>query len=171
MHIQFFSEITYLILSVEWVLLVFGIYHTIIIVISCTGFGNWFYAAPKPFLNSLKFQSFFFLFFFLGWKLEGCRLLLQSQNQHKCFQMPSGSHILASCHILYDISIFTALSEWERQEEKTKKNRCNFSTAAMSSSYLWLRHISWCDGIHADRFQQLCLSLLWCYKETNVIRG
>lgn len=47
---------------------------------------------------------------------------LQLQNQQERFQMPSGSHILASCHVLYDISIFTVLPEWERQKEK-KNNK------------------------------------------------
>lgn len=67
------------------------------------------------------FQCFFFSPFFLGWKWEGCRLPLQLQNQQERFQMPSGSHILASCHVLYDISIFTVLPEWERQKEKQRK--------------------------------------------------
>lgn len=58
------------------------------------------------------FSGFFFVVvFFLGWKWEGCHLSLQLQNQQERFQMPSGSHILASCHILYDISIFTVLPE------------------------------------------------------------
>lgn len=35
---------------------------------------------------------------------------------------------------------------------KTKKNRCNFSTAAMSSSHLWFRLISWCDGVQCRYF-------------------
>lgn len=95
-----------------------GIY--IIIIISCTGFRNWFYAAPKASLTCLTFQCFF-SFFFLGLKLEGCRLPLQLQNQQERFQMPSGSHTLASCHVLYDISIFIVLPEWERQKEKQRK--------------------------------------------------
>lgn len=65
---------------------------------------------------------FFLSLPFLGWKLEGCRLPLQLQNQQEHFQMPSGNRILASCHVLYDISIFSTLPERERQKEK-KKNK------------------------------------------------
>lgn len=66
---------------------------------------------------------YFFSLPFLGWKLEGCQLPLQLQNQQEHFQMPSGSRILASCHVLYDISIFSTLPEWERQKEKNNKEK------------------------------------------------
>lgn len=50
----------------------------------------------------------------------------------------------------------------ERGQRKTKKNRCNFRTAAMSRSHLWFRLILLCDGIYASTLYLLGLSFLWC---------
>lgn len=63
----------------------------------------------------------FFPPFFLGWKWVGSRLSMHSQNQQERFHMPFGSHILASCHILYDISIFNCAARL--REEKREKQR------------------------------------------------
>lgn len=46
------------VLSIQWMLIVCGIYY-FVIPNSCTGFGNWICFAPKAFLNLLNFSVFF----------------------------------------------------------------------------------------------------------------
>lgn len=112
------------VLYVQWMLIVCCIYYSVFPNFFAQGLEIAFVSPLKHSSTCLTFQFFFLLFFFfvfLGWKWEGCRLPLQLQNQQERFQMPFGSHILASCHVLYDISIFTVLPEWERLKEKQRK--------------------------------------------------
>lgn len=104
-----------------------------------------------PFQNILLLAWLFsiFFFYFWGWKLEGCRLPLQLQNRQEPFSDALWEpHISILSRFIWHFNFYCGARVREAKR-KTKKNRCNFSTAAMSSSYLWFRIVLWCDGVYS----------------------
>lgn len=140
-------------------LIVCAIYYSVI-PNSCTGFGNWICVAPKAFLNLLNFSMFFFSLFpgvEMGGMLTPSAVTKSTRTLSDALWEP---HISILSHFIWHFNFYCAARVREAKS-KTKKNRCNFSTAAMSSSHLWFRLISWCDGIYAAALQRLGLSFLW----------
>lgn len=110
----------------------------------------WKFNFVSPLQYSLLFQLFFFPpLVSRGGNERNTDSLCSYKINNSAFRCPLGATYQ---HAVTFYMTFQFLLCCQTERCKTKKNRCNFSTAAVSSSHLWFRLISWCDGVECRYF-------------------